>query len=68
MLKIIIENSFKKDIQRDKKSGKYKSSDFELLKSIISKLEHQEQIDEIYKRHHLKGDLENYEVIHIKND
>lgn len=42
MLKIIIENSFKKDIQRDKKSGKYKSSDFELLKSIISKLEHQE--------------------------
>ena len=68
MLEIIIENSFKKDIQRDKKSGKYKKSDFELLKELIDKLANQKEIEDIYKRHSLKGNLENFEVLHIKND
>jgi len=68
MLEIIIENSFKKDIQRDKKSGKYKKNDFELLKILIDKLANQKEIEDIYKRHSLKGNLENFEVLHIKND
>lgn len=68
MLEIIIEKSFKKDIQRDKKCGKYSKNDFEILKIIINQLQHQEIIDSIYKRHGLKGDLLGYESIHIKND
>lgn len=68
MLEIKIEKSFKKDIQRDKKSGKYSESDFEILKSIITSLQKQEQIDPKYKRHPLKGNLKKFESIHVKND
>lgn len=68
MLEIKIENSFKKDINRDKKCGKYSKNDFEILKIIINKLQAIEEIDTIYKRHSLKGDLKSFESIHIKND
>jgi mRNA interferase YafQ len=68
LLEIKIEKSFKKDIQRDKKSGKYSETDFELLKSIIISLQNQEKIEPQYKRHPLKGDLKSFESIHIKND
>ena len=68
MLEIKIEKSFKKDIQRDKKSGKYSKSDFNLLKSIITSLQSQQKIDQIYMRHFLKGKMKNFESIHIKND
>ena len=68
MLEIIIEKSFKKDIQRDQKCGKYSKNDFEILKILINQLHHQETIDLIYKRHGLKGDLLGYESLHIKND
>ena len=68
MLKIIIENRFKKDIERDKKSGRYSKKDFELLKEIINKLVNNGAIDEKYKRHLLKGDLKTYECIHVKGD
>lgn len=68
MLEIRIEKSFKKDIQRDQKCGKYTKSDFEILKIIISQLQNQEIIDTIYKRHMLKGDMLGLESIHIKND
>ena len=39
MLEIKVEKSFQKDIQRDKKSGKYKDEEFDELKSIIQKLQ-----------------------------
>ena len=68
MLKINIEKAFKKDIARDKKSGKYTNTDFEILKIIIKKLENEEEIDSIFKRHNLKGNLLGFESIHIKND
>ena len=68
MLEIRIEKSFKKDIQRDQKCGKYTKNDFEILKIIINQLQNQEAIDTIYKRHFLKGDLLGFESIHIKND
>lgn len=68
MLKIKIEKSFKKDIQRDKKSGKYKPLDFNILKSIITSLQNREIIENKFKRHPLKGNLKDYESIHVKND
>jgi mRNA interferase YafQ len=68
MLEIKIEKSFKKDIQRDKNSGNYSKKDFELLKSIILKLQNEETIDESFKRHLLKGDMKELESIHIKGD
>ena len=68
VLEIKIEKSFKKDIQRDKKSGLYGEKDFELLKKIISDLQNKKEIDDIFKRHHLKGMLKDYESIHVKND
>ena len=68
MLEIKIEKSFKKDIERDKKSGQYSKKDFEILKSIIASLQNQEKIDPKYKRHPLKGELKDIESVHIKND
>ncbi|MCP5060986.1 MAG: type II toxin-antitoxin system YafQ family toxin [Ignavibacteriae bacterium] len=68
MLEIKIEKSFKKDIKRDKKSGKYSEKDFELLKLIIVSLQNQEIIDQKYKRHPLRGNMKGLESIHIKND
>jgi len=68
MLKIKIEKSFKKDIEKAKRSGKYSKEDFETLKQIIEKLQLLEQIEEKYKRHSLKGNMKGYEALHIKPD
>jgi len=68
VLKIKIEKSFKKDIDKAKKSGNYSKKDFELLKSIIENLENEKEIEIQYKRHPLKGDMKGYEAIHIKSD
>ncbi len=68
MVEIKIEKSFQKDIERDKKSGAYKSEDFEELKSIIKKLQSGEEIDKKYKQHPLKGTMLELESLHVKND
>jgi len=68
LLKIKIERRFKKDIETDKKSGKYTQLDFEILKNIITTLQEEKAVDPIYKRHSLVGTLKGYEAIHIKND
>lgn len=68
MLKIKIEKSFKKDIERDKKSGQHTNVDFEILRSIISSLQNQEKLNSKYKRHPLKGNLRNFESVHVKNN
>jgi mRNA interferase YafQ len=68
MLKIKIEKHYKKDIERDKISGKHSKLDFEILKSIIINLQEEKPVDLIYKRHNLKGNFNSYEAIHIKND
>ncbi len=39
MREIVLGKGFQKDIERDKTSGKYKTDDFELLKSIIVDLQ-----------------------------
>ncbi len=68
MVEIKLEKSFKKDIERDKKSGKYSIEDFEELKNIIKKLQNTQEIEQKYKRHPLKGNMFELESIHIKND
>ncbi len=68
MLKIKIEKSFKKDIDKTKKNGNYSKKDFEILKQIIENLQQQKDIDKKYKRHNLKGNMKGFEVIHIKSD
>jgi len=68
LLKIKIEESFKKDIDRNKKSGQYSKKDFSILKSLITSLQIQDKIDPKYKRHPLKGELKKFESIHIRND
>ncbi|HDH10323.1 MAG TPA: type II toxin-antitoxin system YafQ family toxin [Deltaproteobacteria bacterium] len=68
MLEIRIEKSFKKDIQRDKKSGNYSAKDFNLLKKIVDNLLNGQPIDKRFKRHILSGNMQSYEIIHVKND
>ncbi len=68
MLEIIIEKSFKKDIESDKKSGQYSDKDFEALKFIIALLQNQENLKPKHNRHPLKGKLQHYESVHVKTD
>ncbi len=68
MLEIKIERSFKKDIQRDKRSGQYSQKDFDTLKSIIELLQKKRKIEKKFNRHSLSGQLSGCESIHIKND
>jgi len=68
MLKIKIEKGFKKDIERDKNSGKYNKEDFNKLKSVIKSLQEGKRLEKSFKRHKLSGKLKGYESIHIKND
>ena len=68
MLEIRIEKSFKKDIEREKKSGVYAKSDFELLKRIITDLQHKREINQKFKRHPLKGNMRGFESLHLKSD
>ncbi len=68
MLELKIEKSFKKDIERDKKSGQYSNKDFELLKTIIYLLQNQITLEARHKRHPLQGNLKYFESVHIKND
>jgi len=68
VLKIKIEKSFRKDIEKAKKSGNYSKNDFEILKQVIDDLANQKEINTKFKRHLLKGNLKGYEAIHIKPD
>ncbi|MGZ8545911.1 MAG: type II toxin-antitoxin system YafQ family toxin [Sulfuricurvum sp.] len=47
---------FKKDIERDKKSGKFSTDDFTVLKEIMSALLNDEELHEKHKNHPLKGE------------
>ena len=49
---------FKKDIERDKKSGQFVAEDFTLLKEIMSAILNDEILPEKYKNHPLKGEWE----------
>lgn len=68
MLKLKTEKGFEKDIIELKKSGKYNDEIFNEIKSIIEKLQHNDPISQIYRRHKLVGDLKGYEALHIQGD
>jgi mRNA interferase YafQ len=68
VLEIRVEKAFKKDIARDKKRGRYSQEDFELLKTMITNLQNEQEIDEKFKRHPLKGTMKGFESIHLKGD
>lgn len=59
---------FKKDIERDQKSGKFSTDDFSVLKEIMSSLLNDEEIHEKHKNHLLKGEWDGAYECHIKND
>jgi len=68
MLIIKQDKQFKKDIQRDKKSGKYKKEDFEELKKVMSDLIDEKKLDKKYLDHSLTGDFKGYRECHIKSN
>ena len=47
---------FKKDIERDKKSGQFSTEDFTLLKEVMSALLSGETLHEKHQNHSLKGE------------
>lgn len=59
---------FKKDIQREKSSGKFSLEDFATLKEVMSALINGETLDEKYKNHTLGGEWRGALECHIKND
>ena len=66
MLAIKIDKQFKKDIERDKESGKYTPKDFSILKEIMNTLACGNAVDENYLPHRLIGDWKHYSECHIK--
>jgi mRNA interferase YafQ len=59
---------FKKDIERDKKSGQFSTEDFKLLKEVMSALLNDEILNEKHKNHSLKGEWNGTYECHLKND
>ena len=59
---------FKKDIDRDKKSGKFLTEDFTALKEIMSALLNNKALHEKHQNHTLKGEWDGAYECHIKND
>ena len=59
---------FKKDIERDKKSGQFSTEDFTLLKEVMSLLLSGEVLHEKHQNHPLKGEWDGTYECHIKND
>lgn len=66
MLNIKLDKKFKKDVKRDKKSGKYSQNDFNEFKYIMDCLIDNIKLDEKYLNHKLIGDYKNYSECHIK--
>ena len=61
-----IDKKLKKDIQRDKRSRKYKNKDFDELKLVMDNLIEQHELDDKYLPHKLLGQWMNYMECHIK--
>lgn len=66
MLYIKVAKQFKKDIKRDKQSGKIKEDDFKELKKVMDILIEGKLLDEKYLSHTLVGNWKNYSECHIK--
>ena len=69
MLIVKLDKKFKKDIQRDKKSGKFKEDDFIELKQVMTILIDDEiELDEKYLDHKLIGNFKGFRECHLKPD
>jgi len=66
LLEIRIDKQFKKDVKRDKSSGKYQKVDFDKLKKIMGILIEAETLDDKYLAHPLLGNWRGYNECHIK--
>ncbi len=64
MLKLKIENSFKRDVKIAYKQGLKQDE----IEPIIHKLLSQEVLEPKYKDHKLQGDLKDFRECHIKPD
>ncbi len=68
MLIVKLDKKFKKDIQRDKKSGKFNKADFIELKQVMETLIDEIELDEKYLDHKLIGNFKGFRECHLKPD
>jgi mRNA interferase YafQ len=68
MLIIKLDKKFKKDIQRDKKSGRFNEDDFIELKQVMTTLIDEIELDEKYLDHKLIGNFKGFRECHLKPD
>ncbi len=66
MLDIKLDKAFKKDIKRDKNSGKFNNRDFKKLKQVMDDLIEERKLDDKYLEHKLIGNWKGYSECHIK--
>jgi mRNA interferase YafQ len=59
---------FRKDIDRDKNSGKYKKADFEILKNVMQDLVESKPLDQKFQDHSLEFEWIGYRECHVKPD
>jgi mRNA interferase YafQ len=66
MLIVKLDKRFKKDIQRDKKSGKFNEDDFNELKQVMTNLIDEIELDKKYLEHKLIGDFKGFKECHLQ--
>ena len=66
MLEINLDRAFKKDIKRDKKSGRFNIDDFMGLKYLMDNLIEEITLDDKYLEHKLQGEWYGYLECHVK--
>ena len=64
MLKIVVSNRFRKDLENAKK----RNLNLKLLEEVVNKLANQEKLDEKYHDHPLLGKYSDFRECHIKPD
>lgn len=57
---------FRKDIERDKKSGKYKKADFDALKTLMQALTKGKELEQKFQDHSLDFGWSGYRECHVK--
>lgn len=65
---IKLDKKFKKDIKRDKNSGKFNDNDFNELKLVMTNLAGDIVLDKKYLTHKLVGNWLGYQECHLKSN
>lgn len=63
---IKLDKKFKKDVKRDKSSGKFNDNDFNELKFVMNGLIDNIVLDKKYSLHQLVGEWSGYQECHLK--